>query len=166
MIVSYFVHDLSGKITKTGRADEELVPLQGGPGLTVRLGEADDTTQKWDHASRGLVPLPVHVPDPAVELATRRAQMQLSPRQLFIGMAAAGVITPDEAVETAKTRNIPALVEGVVASLPLAEQTAVRVTWATMTVILRLDPMVALLGAAAGLTPEQIDDFFETFATV
>ena len=96
----------------------------------------------------------------------RRAEMSLTPRQLFIGLGVSGILTPAEAVETAKTRNLPAIAEGAISSLSPADQLAARITWATMGVVLRNDPMVDLLGSAAGLTPDQIDEFFATFGTV
>jgi len=72
--------------------------------------------------------------------------MQLTARQLFIGVAAAGFITEEEAIEAACTGALPAAVEAAIATLPGDEQTAARITWARMTLVSRTDPLVALLG--------------------
>jgi hypothetical protein len=102
----------------------------------------------------------------SAKLAKRRAEMQLTPRQLFIGLAAAGLVTDDEAIASAALGTLPAAVEAVVAGLSPAEQTAARITWARMGVVERTDPLVALLAAQAGKTAEDVDAFFETFAAI
>ena len=90
------------------------------------------------------------VADPTARLAARRAEMRLTARQLFIGLERAGFITEEEAIEAARTGALPAAVEAAIAMLPAEEQTAARITWARMTLVERTNPMVALLGAAAG----------------
>lgn len=167
MMVDYFVYEiLTGEIVKVGRCQIAVLQLQAGPGQRAAVGRADPATQVYDRATDTLKPKPTPQPDPEGELAAKRARMSLTPRQLFIGMAAAGFVTQEEAVDAARTGAIPALVEAAVASLPPLEQTAARVTWARMTQVVRNDPLVALMGSAAGQTPEQIDAFFEAFATV
>ena len=95
------------------------------------------------------------------KLAAHRAEMRLSPRQLFIGMAQAGFISPDEALAAACSGAIPAAVEQALGGLREAEQLAARITWARMTTIERLDPLVDLLAAATGRSPLEVDAFFE-----
>jgi hypothetical protein len=70
-------------------------------------------------------------PGPA-RLEARRAAMQLTARQLFIGLATAGFITEEEAVEAARTGALPAAVEAAIAGLPAEAQLAARITWARM----------------------------------
>ncbi|TPE47219.1 hypothetical protein FJM51_20405 [Amaricoccus solimangrovi] len=102
----------------------------------------------------------------AAKLAARRAEMRLTPPQLFIGLARAGVVTADEAVAAACSGAIPAAIEAVIARLPDEAQVAARITWARMSVIERADPLVDLLAAAAGKSPAEIDAFFEASSQI
>ena len=102
-------------------------------------------------------------PDPLVE---RRAAMQLTPRQLFIGLATAGFISEAEAIAAAAGGAMPAAVEAAIAPLPPEAQLAARITWARMTLVNRTDPLVALLAASQGLGEAELDAFFETCAQV
>ncbi len=106
-------------------------------------------------------PVSMIVVSGAAKLAARRAEMRLSPRQLFIGMARAGFISPDEAVAAACSGALPAAVEQALASLSIEDQMAARITWARMSVIERIDPLVDLLATATGRSPTEVDAFFE-----
>lgn len=98
--------------------------------------------------------------------AARRAEMRLTPRQLFIGLTRSGFISPEEAVAAACSGEIPSAIEAVIATLPEESQTAARITWARMTVIERADPLVDLLAAASGQSPDDIDAFFEASSQI
>lgn len=104
--------------------------------------------------------------NPAVALAARRAAMTITPRQLFIALAAPpfSFITSEEAVAAATTGVMPAAVDAAVSSLPSAQETAARITWARMQEVRRTDPMVELLAATQPGTTEEMLDAFFTFA--
>lgn len=108
----------------------------------------------------------VHVPPPPPDLDAARALMTLSRRRLLIGMADKEWITEDEAIAAAETGAMPPAVAAVIGALPPGQRTAARITWATMSLAFRLDPLVALLGAAQGVTPEEIDAFFADYSQI
>ena len=92
--------------------------------------------------------------------------IEISPRQLLIGLAAKGWITPEEALAAATAGTPPAVIEGVFTSLPAEQQLAARITWARMTTVLRTDPLVPLLAATKGQSNADVDEFFRTYAAV
>ncbi len=81
-------------------------------------------------------------------------------RQLVLALMAAEWLTTEEAIDVAENRSRPPQFEAVIASLPPNEAAAARITWATMTTILRNDPLLSALVLAGQATDEQIDDLF------
>jgi hypothetical protein len=79
-------------------------------------------------------------------------------------MAAAGLITPAEAVAAAAGTAIPAVVEAVFASLPEAEATAARIRWHAMTEVERANPLVAAVAMIHEKTPAQMDQYFREWS--
>lgn len=57
-------------------------------------------------------------------------------------------------------------VDVAIDALPEPQKTAARIEWDYSSAIDRLKPVVVMLGAALGLTPEQIDQLFVTAATL
>lgn len=106
------------------------------------------------------------VVDGAAKRATKRAALELTARQLFIGMHLSGFISAEEAIAAATVGAMPAAVEAIVAALPEADQVVARITWARMTRVRRADPLVDLLAAAAGQSGDAIDTFFETYSHI
>ena len=104
-------------------------------------------------------------PDPEPE-DPRAAIPPLTRRQVFIALHRLGLITATEAVAAAATGAVPAALEPVFAALPEPEQTDARVTFAAFQMAYRLDPMTAMIAAAAGMTDDQIDTIWTDFATV
>ena len=138
------------------------------PSATVRAEYPADTVETpprpsldhhWLNGAWAYVPPP---PDPAIA----RARMSLSRRQLLIGLASRGWITSEEAVAAATTGAMPTAVAAAVASLPAGDQVAARITWASMSVAQRLDPLVELLAIGQGVTPDEVDAFFTAFAQI
>lgn len=122
----------------------------------------------WASASArpGIVPF-VAVPDPEpLPEDPRAAILPLTRRQLFIALHRLGLITAEEAVAAAATGAVPAALEPTFAALPEPEQTDARVTFAAFQMAYRLDPMTAMIAAAAGMTDEQIDAIWTGFAAV
>lgn len=90
-------------------------------------------------------PVAPYVPPTAQEL--RVAMPELSRRQLRLGLLAAGITS------TQVTGEIDAMPEGN------AKETA-RIEWEDATVYQRTHPLIQTIGAALGLSPEQIDDMW------
>jgi hypothetical protein len=107
----------------------------------------------WDGSALAPPP-PAPAPVPA----------SISRLQLILGMAAAGLITPAEAVAAAAGTAIPAVVEAVFASLPEAEATAARIRWHAMTEVERANPLVAAVAMIHEKTPAQMDQYFREWS--
>jgi len=88
----------------------------------------------------------------------------ISRRQLLIALAAAGLITEAEALAAAKTGEVPAAIDAVFAQLPSEQALAARITWATMTQVERMHPLVQAIINANIVTAEQVDTLFRTAA--
>lgn len=95
-----------------------------------------------------------------------RIAMELSRRQVFIGMAAEGLITPAEAIAAAAMGTPPLAVEAAFLTMPAEQQTPARITFAAFQTAMRLDPMTDLFRATAGMTDAQMDAFFTTYAAI
>ena len=101
------------------------------------------------------VPVPPHpTPIPNISFA-----------QLMIGLVSEGWITTAEG-EAWLTGTLPAPVLALIATLPAAQRFAAKARALRPTVIERNEPLVTMLGAAQDKTPEQLDDFFRTYAAI
>jgi hypothetical protein len=89
----------------------------------------------------------------------------LSFAQLMIGLVSEGWITTAEG-EAWLTGTLPAPVLALIATLPDAQQFPAKARALRPTIVERTDPLVNALGAAQGKTPEQLDDFFQTYAAI
>lgn len=108
---------------------------------------------------------PPVIPEPPPE-DPRAAIPPLTRRQLFIALHRLGLITAEEAVAAAATGAVPAALEPTFAALPEPDQTDARVTFAAFQMAFRLDPLTAMIAAAAGKTEEEIDAIWTGFAAV
>jgi hypothetical protein len=97
-----------------------------------------------------------NAPPPVPEVITRR--------QLLIALVAAGLIDTGEAIAAAKTGEVPVLIDAFFSTLPPAQQTAARITWATMTQVERHHPLVQAVIDAQLATAEQVDALFTAAA--
>jgi hypothetical protein len=96
--------------------------------------------------------------------APRPVPNVISRRQLLIALAAAGLIDTGEAIAAAKTGEVPVLIDAFFSTLPPAQQTAARITWATMTQVERHHPLVQAVIDAQLATAEQVDALFTAAA--
>jgi hypothetical protein len=103
--------------------------------------------------------------DPSEILAAERATMRLSFAQLLIGLVSEQWITEAEG-EAWLAGTLPAPVLALIATLPAEQQFPAKARAIRPSEVLRADPLVELLGAAQGKTPEQLDDFFRTYSEV
>jgi hypothetical protein len=88
----------------------------------------------------------------------------ISRRQLLIALTAAGLITEAEALAAAQTGAVPAAIDAFFSTLPPAQQTSARITWATMTQVERHHPLVQGVIDANLATAEQVDELFRAAA--
>lgn len=79
----------------------------------------------------------------------------ITPRQLRIGLTESGFITEEEAREWRKGNALPAVVQGIIDSMPVEKQFAAEETAFSMSVAYRSDPI--LVEAAKAAKPE-LDD--------
>lgn len=81
-------------------------------------------------------------------------------RQMILQLVAQELITPEEALDAATTGAVPAAVQAVFDNLEPMDQLAAEITWATMSVAERDNPLVAALAAANEMTDQDVDAFF------
>lgn len=110
-----------------------------GPGWLYENGEFIDP-----------VPVTPYVPE------------SITVRQFLITAVAYGVMTAEEAI----SRAIPASISSGLSGLPEDVQNAIRITWATMTIVERADSLTDMIGQLFGLDSAGIDQFFISAADV
>lgn len=96
---------------------------------------------------------------------TAPVPQSMSFAQLLIGLVSEAWITEAEG-ELWLSGSLPFNVLLVIDSLPVDQRFAAKVRATRPSVVLRNDPLVASMGAAAGKTVEEIDAFFQTYSTV
>lgn len=106
-----------------------------------------------------LIPRPPLPPEP------QPVPQSISFAQLLIGLVTEQWINEVEG-EGWLAGTLPAAVLLVIDSLPVEQQFAAKARAIRPSEVLRNDPLVASLGAAAGKTSEELDDFFRTYAMV
>lgn len=111
-----------------------------------------------ERAALGLVELPEpeapNTPAPPVVPAS------ITRRQLILALLAGQFITPVEAELAATTGAVPAMLDQVLAALTPEQALAARITWATMSVAERSDPLIQAVIDAGLATAEQVDAVF------
>lgn len=91
--------------------------------------------------------------------------MKMTFAQLLIGLVAEGWITEAEG-DGWLAGTLPAPVLALIATLPANMRFAAKARAIRPSEVLRRDPLVEMLGAAQGKTPEQLDAFFATYSQV
>jgi hypothetical protein len=85
--------------------------------------------------------------------------------QLLIGLVAEAWITEAEG-EAWLTGTLPAPVLALIDTLPQGARFPAKVRAFSPSEVIRHDPLVEMLGAAQGKTPEELDTFFATYSQV
>lgn len=160
----------NARFTASGLVDCEIDhPRHGWIPFTV---DPADTGAPFDVAAldaeiRAAGTIAAYVP-PVVDPNEARAAMQLTRRQVMIGLASEGLITAQEAIAAGNTGSAPPAIEAVFAAMPEPQQTAARITWGTFSVAYRLDPMIPVIAAAATppLDDAALDAFFAAYAAI
>jgi len=86
-------------------------------------------------------------------------------RQLLLALMGAGLITSAEAIAAAQTGAVPAMISSVFDQLPEPDKTGAYITWASMSVAERNNPLVAMLATTQNMDEAAIDALFTTAAT-
>ena len=97
--------------------------------------------------------------------APKRMDMRLTFAQLLIGLVAEGWITEAEG-RAWLAGTPPAPVLALIETMPADQQFAALARALRPSEVVRLDPLVEALTIANGKSAEEIDQFFEVYATV
>ena len=128
--------------------------------------EASDMVEKAIFAAALKAKPSAYVAPPPPNVESLRPAMQLTRRQVFIGMEKAGIITASEAIAVATIGTVPAAIKAAIETLPKEDQTPAMITFGLFQTAYRLDPMVALFQATAGMDDDAMDAFFTTYAAI
>lgn len=90
----------------------------------------------------------------------------ISDRQFFQQLAIAKVISQEEALAAVKTGDIPSALSGFIAPLPDDQRFNAEMLLSGATIFARAHPLTEAIGAAQGMTPAQVDDFFRAAAAL
>ena len=101
----------------------------------------------------------------AAAAEAERATLKLSFAQLLIGLVTEGWMTEFEGEQWLQG-VLPPAVTALIETLPQNQQFAAKARASRPSEVLRLDPLVVSLGAAQNKPPEEIDQFFRTYAGV
>lgn len=101
----------------------------------------------------------------AASVAAFRASAKLTFAQLMIGLVTEAWVTEPEG-EAWLAGSLPLPVALVINSLPAEQRFAAKARALRPSEVLRADPLVAAMGAAAGKTEAEIDAFFTTYSGV
>lgn len=95
-----------------------------------------------------------------------RSRMKLSFTQLLVGLVTEEWITVTEARAWRDRQSLPIQLQTIIEELPIEQQFEVETRAMIQSVILRSDPLVTMMGTAAGKTQTEIDTFFNTYAII
>lgn len=105
--------------------------------------------------------MPEAKPGDIINIETATAIPDISDRQFFQQAAVMGLITKTEAVAAVATGTIPVSLQGIIDGLESEdERFAATMLLAGATTFQRTHPFTEAVGAAMGMTSEQIDKFF------
>lgn len=138
-------------------------------GSTFRLPNGDTVSPAyagWDNGAYALEEAP-EAPAPTPEDVTQeaRASMRLSFAQLMIGLVAEGWLTEADALLWL-TGVLPSQVQVTISLLPVEHQFPATARASRPSEVVRTDPLVEMMALAQGRTAEELDAFFQTYASV
>lgn len=111
----------------------------------------------------------VEVNDDEAEAIRKEAEVRplptLSFAQLLTGLVAEQWISEFEGEQWLQG-VLPPQVTTLIETLPQEQQFAAKARASRPSEVLRMDPLVVAMGAAQGKTPEELDQFFRTYAGV
>jgi len=118
-----------------------------------------------------VVPIPPPTPEEQAakeeeEKLQKRLQLELTFAQLLIGLVAEGWISEAEGEAWLMDNQLPMQVLAVIEQLPASQQFGAKARALRPSIIPRLDPLVEALAQFENKTPEELDEFFETYSKV
>jgi len=90
----------------------------------------------------------------------------ISDRQFFQQLALSGVIAKADALAAVKTGEVPVALRAFIEALPPAQQFDAEMLLSGATAFERNHPLTNAIGAAQGMTPDQVDQFFRDAAAL
>ncbi len=148
--------------TADGRIDCEVEhPVYGWIPFTADPNDVEEHGRLIHAAALEMGPAPYVAPPPQPLPVPN-----LTFAQLLFGLVTEGFITEAEGNAWLVNRVLPASVEGAIGGLPGPQQLLARARALQPTEILFSDPMVQMMGAAQGKTPEELDQFFRIYSGV
>lgn len=124
-------------------------------GFTVIPATEGEIGWTWD-GSELSEPTPPPAPVPA----------EITRLQLLLGLKQSGFITSEEALAAAQGIGVPAAIDDIFNGLSEAAELTARITFATMTRVLRYDALLGIVQWNADLTDAEMDDLFRTWSTL
>lgn len=97
---------------------------------------------------------------PNTELIIKNVPESISDRQFFQGCALYNLITQSEALEAVKTGTLPTTLAGFINQLPVEQRFSAEMLLSGATIFERSNPHVDAFGQLAGMTSDQLDDFW------
>ena len=97
--------------------------------------------------------------------APKRMDMRLTFAQLLIGLVAQGWLSESDG-ELWLSGTLPQPIELLIETFPVEHRFAAKARALRPSEVVRLDPLVEALAIANGKSAEEIDQFFEVYATV
>jgi len=91
---------------------------------------------------------------------------RISDRQFFQQLAVLEIVTEQEALDAVSFGAIPAALQAIIDPLPAPDKFAAEMLLRGATIFRRDHPLSAAIGAAQGMTSEQIDQFFAAAAAL
>lgn len=137
-------------------------------GSTVRLPTGEfisPTFDGWTDGEYELIAAPVDVLSDAELLQIERENMTLTFPQMLIGLVIDGRITEAEG-EGWLVGTIPNIAMQLVNTLPAQQRFGAKARLLKPQFISRVEPLTGALGAYCGMTDEDLDTFFRTYANV
>lgn len=147
------IHDDAGQFIRFADMDGNTIDGDVNK-FSATLVEADVAPPAWhqDEQAPESDPGPAPVPE------------SITKRQFLIQLVRSGMVAPSETATVAT--QPPALVSSMLSAMPEEAQIEANLTWASMTQVLRFDPLVVLAVASGVMTDAQADDFFRAAAAI
>lgn len=174
---TYAVISTTGVILRIGNCSQSDLQLQAGDGETLvqgPLSDVSDDTHYWNGSEflelppspgdwaewNGTEWIDPRTPeDMAALLQSRREAASLPRTDAVLAAVNAGIIPAAEAGDAARGKVPPSLALAF-SALPPEMQVEAEVRWAGSIAIKRLDPILAALAQAQGITEAQLDEMF------
>lgn len=147
-----FFHPDRGYWQTIGTPSEEILGSYPQGTVSVPLRPAENFT--WDG---------IQWVETAV--AVDRSSMKLTFAQLLIGLVAQGWLSESEG-ELWLSGTLPQPIELLIETFPAENRFAAKALALRPSEVVRLDPLVEALAVAHGKSAEEMDQFFEVYATV